>query len=139
MAKTTVDPEQLVTEYARIWNEREFSEFADVVAESFTFTSPMAGEIVGPENVKAYATEVVDGFSDFQITIHEMLVGENLVMTESTLSGTHDGEYNEIPPTHETFEIPEMAKFVVENEKLQEERTYFDQNDLLRQLGLSDE
>lgn len=139
MAKPTADPEQLVTEYARIWNEREFSELADVVAESFTFTSPMAGEIVGRENVKAYANGVVGGFSDFQIEIHEILAGENLVMTESTLSGTHDGEYNEIPPTHRTFEVPEMATFVVEDGKLQQERTYFDQHDLLGQLGLVNE
>jgi hypothetical protein len=37
-----------------------------------------------------------------------MLAVENLVTTESTLSGTHDGEFDEIPPIHETFEVRDM-------------------------------
>lgn len=138
MATTTTEAERLVTEYVRIWNEREFSELDDVVAESFTFTSPTAGTIEGRENVKAYADAVVNGFSDFEITVHEMLSSDHLVMAESTLSGTHDGEFDGIPPTRETFDVQDMAKFVVEDGLLQEERTYFDQQNFLGQLGLLD-
>ncbi|MEF8915296.1 ester cyclase [Natronomonas sp.] len=139
MATTTTEAERLVTEYVRIWNEREFSELDDVVAESFTFTSPTAGTIEGQENVKAYADAVVKGFSDFEVTVHEMLSSDHLVMAESTLSGTHDGEFDGIPPTQETFDVQDMAKFVVEDGLLKEERTYFDQQDFLGQLGLLDE
>lgn len=139
MATTRTEAERLVSEYVRIWNEREFSELDDVVAESFTFTTPTAGTIEGRENVEAYANEVVNGFSDFQISVHEMLSGDQLVMAESTLSGTHDGEFDEIPPTYETFEIQDMARFVIEDGKLREERSYFDQHEFLGQLGLLDE
>ncbi|WP_265108909.1 ester cyclase [Halosolutus halophilus] len=139
MAKATSDAEAIVREYERIWNERAFSDLSDVVAESFTFTSPTADTIRGRENVESYAREVVDGFSDFEITLHELLADESLVMTESTLSGTHDGEFEGVLPTHESFEIRSMATFVVEDGTLQEERTYFDHHDFLDQLGLLDE
>jgi len=139
VAETTVDAAQLANEYVEIWNDQEFSRLSDVVAESFTFTSPTSGTIQGREAFEAYAREVVDAFPDFQITVHEMLADEQLVMAEGTLSGTHDGEFNGISPTHETFEVRDMAKFVVEDGRLQEERAFFDQHDFLGQLGLLEE
>lgn len=139
MVETTADTERLVREYVRAWNERDFAHMSELVAESFTFTSPTAGTIEGHENVEAYAKAVVGGFSDFEVEVQKMLADDNLVMAENILSGTHDGEFNDIPPTHETFEIRDMAKFVVEDGKLQTERLYFDQHDFLSQLGLIDE
>jgi predicted ester cyclase len=70
--------------------------------------SPTADTIEGRENVEACTQAVVNAIFDFQITVHEMLVGENLVTTESTLSGTHNGEFDEIPLTHETFEVRDV-------------------------------
>lgn len=139
MAETTTEPERVVTEYANAINERELSKVSDVLSESFTFTGPMAGTIRGAENAEAYIGEIFEGFSDFRITVREMLADGNVVVTESTLSGTHDGEFDGIPPTHREVEIPEMAKFVVEDGKLQAERAYFDQHGFLEQLGLADE
>lgn len=139
MARATPDSEQLVSEYVDIWNEHEFSRLSDVVAESFTFTTPTAGTLRGREAVETHARAAVEGFPDFHITVHEMLSSENLVMAESTLSGTHEGEFEGMPPTHEEFELRDMARFVVEDGKLQEERAYFDQHALLSQLGLLEE
>lgn len=139
MTQSTRDAEQLVTAYVDAWNDREFSKFFDLVAESFTFTSPTAGTLQGRENCEAYARTVVSGFSDFEIHVQALVAQGNLVMTESVLSGTHDGEYDGIPPTQETFDLPDMAKFVIEDGKLQEERLYFDRQDFLGQLGLLEE
>ncbi|WP_049922892.1 ester cyclase [Halopiger djelfimassiliensis] len=136
MAETTVDPKRLVNEYVEIWNTKDFSRLSDVVDESFTFTSPTSGTIAGRENVRAYAEEVEDAFSDFRITVNEMVAGENVVIAESTLAGTHEGEFDGIPPTNETFEIRDMARFVVEDDKIQEERVVFDRHDFFDQLGL---
>lgn len=131
--------EQLVSEYVAMWNERAYSRFPEVVSASFTFTSPTVGTLQGRASVEAYVHDVIAGFSDFQITVHEMLADETRVVTESTLSGTHDGEFDGIPPTQNTFEIRDMAKFVVEDGTLQSERLYFDQYALFEQLGLLDE
>ena len=139
MAETATDPKRLAEEYAAIWNEREFSRLSEVVADSFMFTSPTGGTIEGRENVEAYARETIEAFPDFEITVHEMLAGDALVMAEGTLSGTHEGEFDGIPPTHETFEIRDMARFVVEDGKLQAERAFFDRYELFDQLGLLEE
>ena len=139
MAETAADPKRLANEYVEIWNEREFSRLSEVVADSFTFTSPTTDTIEGREAVEAYAREVTEAFPDFEITVHELLADEDLIMAESTLSGTHEGEFDGIPPTGESFEIRDMARFVVEDGKLREERAFFDRQEFFDQLGLLEE
>lgn len=136
MTGNTTEPERLVAEYIALWNDREFSRLSDVVAESFVLTSPTAGTVRGPDAVEAHARSVVGGFPDYRIAVHETLVGEGVVVSESTLSGTHEGTFDGIPPTGESFDVRGMAKFVVEDGELREERAYFDLYDVLGQLGL---
>lgn len=136
MTGDTTDPERLVAEYIALWNDREFSKLSHVVSESFTLTSPTAGTVQGPDAVEAHARSVVGGFPDYRIAVHETLVGEGVVVTESTLSGTHEGAFDGIPPTGDSFDVQAMAKFVVEDSELREERAYFDLYDVLGQLGL---
>jgi hypothetical protein len=50
MPDATTDAERVVTAYLRAINEREFSVLSDLVAESFTFTSPTAGTVRGRES-----------------------------------------------------------------------------------------
>jgi steroid delta-isomerase-like uncharacterized protein len=139
MAEATTAAEEVVTEYISCTNDREFTKLPDVAAESLTFTSPTEGTIRGRENVEAYLRGIVAGFSDFHITVHETLADGELVMCENTLTGTHDGEFDGIPPTQEEVELPEMVTFVVDDGMVQEERVYYDHYDLLNQLGLVDE
>jgi steroid delta-isomerase-like uncharacterized protein len=139
MTDATADAERVVTEYLRAINEREFSVLSDLVAESFTFTSPTAGTVRGRGEFERYLRVIVDGFSDFHVSVEHILADENLVMTEGTVTGTHDGEFEEIPPTHREVEFPEMATFVVQDGTLHEERSYYDHHEVLRQLGLVDE
>lgn len=139
MTEATTDAEELVLEYVDAWNAQAFSEFKHLLAPSFSFTSPTAGTVEGREHVGAYARAVVSGFSDFRIQVRELVADGNLVMTESILTGTHDGEYDGIPPTGERLELPDMATFVVADGRLQAERLYFDRQDFLAQLGLLEE
>jgi steroid delta-isomerase-like uncharacterized protein len=136
MTGATTEPERLVVEYSRLWNEREFSKLSDVVADSFTLTSPTAGTVKGRDAVEAHVREVIDGFPDYHITVHETIVGDGVVVAESTHSGTHAGAFDGFPPSGESFEVGVMVKFVVEGGELREERAYFDRYTVLSQLGL---
>lgn len=137
MAETTGDAKQLANKYVEIWNTKDFSRFSNIVAESFTFVTPNR-RIEGRENFEAYVREVADAFPDFQITVQKLLADENLVIVEGAVSGTHKGEFNGIPPTGETFEVQDRAQFIVKDGKLQEEWSFFDQQNFLSQLGVLD-
>lgn len=137
MAETTGDAKQLANKYVEIWNTKEFARFSDVVAESFTFVTPNR-RVEGRDNFEAYVREVTNAFPDFRITVQKLLADENLVIAEGTVAGTHEGEFDGIPPTGETFEVRDRAQFIVNDGKLQEVGSFFDQQDVLSQLDLHD-
>lgn len=83
--------------------------------------------------------ELWTGLSDFQITVDNTLACDELVMAERTATGTHEGEYNEISPTNREIEISGMAKIRTENGKVQEDRLYYNLQELFDQLGLTEE
>lgn len=141
MAQTPPDTEQLVSEYASIWNERKYEKIPDVISESFAMYDPVAPDGVarGHDGLEQFIRAVVSGFPDFQVTILDMLSIEDRVMYEAEMSMTHEGEFNEIPPTGEKAELRYMGKINVADGKVQEHRVYFDQQELFEQLGLTDD
>lgn len=60
-------------------------------------------------------------------------------MGEFTLTGTHDGEFQGIPPTDREVEIKTMSKFEISDGKVQEQWGYLDPQSLMAQLGVTDE
>lgn len=140
MSEAKADTDQLVDEYGDIWNEREYSKIPNVVSESFVRVSPVAEEEVrGHEGLEAFIRGLEASFSDFEVTHNERLVGEQVAMVESTFSGTHDGEFNDIPATHEEVEVPNMSVLRIESGKIQEHRTYYDPQKFPEELGATDE
>lgn len=140
MAESTQDPERLISEYANIWNDREYAKISDVVSESFVRASPVTDDDVrGPDGLKEHIRRLDAGFPDFQVSIDTQLLGDNVVMAEGTFTGTHDGEFNDVPPTGREVEVRFMDKLRIEGGELHEHRTYYDQQEMLDQLGLGEE
>lgn len=141
MAQQAPEAEQLVKEYAALWNEQDYEHIADVVSESFVHSSPAVpnGEAHGPDGVEAFMREVTTGFPDFDVTPVAILSSGDLVMVEHKFTMTHEGEFNGIPPTGREIELGSMAKCRVADGKLQELREYLDMHSVLEQLGVTDE
>jgi len=59
------------------------------------------------------------------------------VIVEFTITGTHDGELEGIPPTGRKLELRGMEKFRVVDGKIQEMRAYFDPQEIPEQLDLT--
>jgi predicted ester cyclase len=55
-------------------------------------------------------------------------------MYDATLTMTHEGEFDGIPPTGREVEVREMAKYHVADGKIQEYRVCFDQQAVFEQL-----
>lgn len=141
MAQTTRDAEQVVRAYVDMWNEREYGRMPDIVAQSVVAFNPSApgGEVHGHEGLEAFMRGVVTGFPDFRVTVHDLVSNDGLVMYDATVTMTHEGEFDGIPPTGREVETREMAKYHVADGKVQEYRVCFDQRAVFEQLGLTDE
>jgi steroid delta-isomerase-like uncharacterized protein len=141
MTQATTDIESTVRTYLDVWNERNYDDIPDVVAEDFTMTDPAApgGEVHGHDGLESFIRAVVEGFSDFHVEVVDMLAGDDTVMSENKYRMTHDGEFNGIPATDNTAEFMGMGKVRVADGKVQEHHVYFDQQEILTQLGVMEE
>lgn len=137
MAKATEpDVEQLMSDYfaARHGDESKL----DVLSETFTFTHPF-GEVHGPDELVAMQRENENAMPDIKFEVDDMLVRDGVAMWEWTMTGTHKGEWQGIPPTGREVTVKGMSKTVITDGKVSENRAYFDSQILLAQLGVGDD
>ena len=113
----------------------------DVYAESVSRYDPSmpAEGVHGRDAFEEDLREVKTAFPDVRVTADEVLASDGVAMIEWTWTGTHEGEFDGLPPSNREVEIRGMMKLVVEDGQIQEERSYYDLQDHLAQLGLAGE
>lgn len=135
MAEDTPEAEQLMIDYATVWNERAYVEIPDVVAESFVMYDPLApggeipgppGEVHGPDGLAKFIRLIVSGFPDFHVDIREMRSGGDVVMYEGEITMSHEGSFYGIPATGRGATFRYMGVILVEDGKVFEHRVYHD-------------
>ena len=96
------------------------------------------GEVYdGPEEVAKYFEDTRRAFPDQRNELVALHHSDDAVLVEAVIRGTHRGPLRSLPPTGRAFELPILAMFVFEDDKLVCERVYFDQATVLRQLGIA--
>lgn len=141
MAEPKQEVESLLGDYIDVWNEADYSKLPDVVDESIDVFDPGApgGELHGRDALEGFIREIRTGFPDFEVRLGDVLAADDIVMAEWTATGTHEGEFNGIPPTERELELEGMDKFLLEDGKLQEHRIYYDLQGMLEQLGVAEQ
>lgn len=131
----TPDAEQLMSDYFDVRNG-DLSKL-DVLSSSFVFAHPL-GEVHGPDELVAMQRENETALSDSTLEVTDLLVGDDIAMWTWTLTGTHDGEWQGLPPTGREIVLEGMSKTSIGDGKIRENRAYFDSQDLLTQLGATE-
>lgn len=138
MTEAISDVEQVMREYDALFNG-DFSK-ADILAESIVLRSPTVpgGEAHGRDALVELVRGMHAAFSNFEMSVDDMLTGDGKAMVEWTLSGTHDGEFRGAPPTGREIEVTGMSKILIADGKVQEDRIYIDSKEMFEQLGLTE-
>jgi steroid delta-isomerase-like uncharacterized protein len=129
--------EAIVREHMDSENRHEFD---DTLA---TFDHPRyeliaTGEIHdGPEEVMKYFEDSRRAFPDQRNELLALHHADDAVLVEAVVRGTHLGRLGGLPPTGREYELPILAMFIFEGDRLECERVYFDANTVLRQLGIA--
>lgn len=97
------------------------------------------GKVHGPDGLEEFMRGVRTGFPDLQAEVLDVLSDSELVMCETRLSGTHEGEFDGVPPTGREAEIRAMEKFRIADGSVREHRVYFDRRELFEQLGVTED
>jgi steroid delta-isomerase-like uncharacterized protein len=129
--------EAIVREHMESENRHEF----DVTLDTFEHPRyELIGTGVvhdGPEAVAKYFEDTRRAFPDQRNELRALHHSDDAVMVEAVIRGTHKGPLQSLPPTGKEFELPILAMFVFEEDKLVCERVYFDQLTVLGQLGIA--
>ena len=90
----------------------------------------------GAEGVKAVSVSLRRAFSDFRLTIEDLVVAGDVVWTRNVGTGTNDGSYMGNPPTHRPMRVDVFDVLRVVNGKVVEHWGVPDRLGALQQIGL---
>ena len=83
-----------------IWNRGDYTVLDEFVADDIVIhVSPPGEEIHGSEGIKQFYAALRAAFTDLHFTIEDQVAEGDRVVTRWRATGTHDGEFQGIPPT----------------------------------------
>ena len=92
----------------------------------------------GAEGVKAVSVSLRRAFSDFRLTIEDLVVSGDIVWTRNVGAGTNDGSYMGNPPTNRPMRIDVFDVLRVVDGKVVEHWGVPDRLAALQQMGVLD-
>jgi steroid delta-isomerase-like uncharacterized protein len=75
-------------------------------------------------------------FSDSRFTIEEQIAEGDKVVTRATWQAIHSGEFQSLPPTGKQIEVSAILIGRIQDGKIVDSRSLFDQLSMMQQLGL---
>ncbi|MDH3306405.1 MAG: ester cyclase [Acidimicrobiia bacterium] len=122
---------------ADVLNRGRFDVLAEVVHPDYHYEGPDGVRLHGIGELEALIGGFRAGFSDFQASITSAACDGDLVAMTMTLTGTHDGEFDGIPPTGARMSLPIAVFTRVKDNRIVEDREFYDTATMLAQLGLT--
>jgi steroid delta-isomerase-like uncharacterized protein len=124
----------------RSWEAPENLDILDEVYTADVVWHEPDQEIRGLEQAKQFVTTYNSAFPDLNATVEDVIAEGDKVVTRWTIRGTHQGEIEEFgPPTGRQAELQGITIHRIEDGKIVEEWTRYDNLSLLQQLGLAPE
>jgi steroid delta-isomerase-like uncharacterized protein len=140
------DPAAIATAYVSMWNERDDAAIPRLVSETFVMYDPAVpeagvsgpkGEAHGRAGLGEFMELLTRAFPDFEITVLDMLSGEDLAMYEVRLTMTHEGPLGGLPPTGRQVDVRGVSVLRLEDGLIEEHRFHTNMQDSAEQLGLT--
>lgn len=137
------DVREVGTKFVDAFNAHDEEAMRQLNAENCVFEAPGDVKLEGREPVTQYAMAWLDAFPDARLTVHNELVDRAWVVQEFTFQGTHQATLStpagDIPATDRELKGRGTQIFRVEGDTVADTRLYFDQVQVMTQLGLMPE
>lgn len=92
-------------------------------------------EMRGPAEVKAFISAIRGAFPDLEIEVRDLIAEGDEVVARWVARGTHEGEFQGVPPTGREIEVTGITIERFEDGKIVEGWTNRDAIGLLQQIG----
>lgn len=135
-----VSPRALVEQHYRNFSTANIDADDELFSSDVETVDPSAGHLRGLPAFKAYLQAFQRAFPDGKLVLKSAIEAGNAVAVEGVYTGTHTGPLQspggEIPPTNRALNLDMADMFEVEGDRITRHRIYYDQVQLMSQLGL---
>ena len=124
--------------YEDIVNQKNLDIVGEIFATDHVEHMPPNPDIHGSEGMKQFFAALFTGFPDIQFTVEDQIAEGDMVATRWTNTGTHQGEFMDIPPTGAQAVTTGVCIFRIANGIVVEDWTNADFLGLMQQVGVID-
>ena len=137
------DAQAVSARFVEAFNAHDEARMRELSTDDAVMDAPGDVHLEGVDGTIGYAMAWLNAFPDARITVHHELVAGDWVVQEFTFEGTHTaplhGPTGEIPATGRSLKGRAMEILRIEGDAVADTRLYFDQVEVLTQLGLMPE
>jgi predicted ester cyclase len=132
------DAKDVILKHIVAMNDRNSD--ADPWAADAQMVAPGGAQASGRDEVIGFLTVFQEAFPDLRLEVAQLLSEGQTAAAEGTLTGTHNGVLRtpggDVPATGRSVKLRWAAVYATDGDTLKSEHLFFDQMDLLGQLGL---
>ncbi|MDX6594161.1 MAG: hypothetical protein QOJ13_3357 [Gaiellales bacterium] len=136
-------PKDVARQWMDAFNAHDEGRMGELTAEDATMSAPGDIELTGRDAVTGYAMAWLNAFPDARINVHQELADGPSVAQRFTFEGTHtgplEGPAGTIPATGRRLTGRGVQLLQIDGDEASEVALYFDQVQVLTQLGLMPE
>jgi len=117
-------------------NKGNLSILEELIHPEYQYESPTE-TMRGIDQLRAFILALRSAFPDLWIKIEDQIGEEQKVCTRISMTGTHLGEFLDIPATERSIHLQGVINSTLKNGLIYREWELLDQLSLLQQLGLA--
>jgi predicted ester cyclase len=137
------DARAVAAEFMDAFNAHDEGRIRELTAENNVLEAPGEVHLEGREPATQYALAWLNAFPDARVTIRNEIEAGDWVVQEFTFEGTHEGTLwspaGDIPATNRRLNGRGVQLLRIEGGAIADTRLYFDQVQVMTQLGLMPE
>jgi steroid delta-isomerase-like uncharacterized protein len=137
------DAKAVGTQWIEAFNAHDEQRLRELEAENATLEAPGDVQLHGRDAVSEYAISWFTAFPDARLEVTNVFAAGDWVVQECTFTGTHTAPMQtpmgEVPATNRTLTGRSVQVARVEGDVVAETRLYYDQVQVMTQLGLMPE
>jgi steroid delta-isomerase-like uncharacterized protein len=130
-------PERLMQEVIEIWSQHDTGKVDLVFAADGVYEDVALGEVKrGRAEIKTFLRENFVAVPDFKVELTRAFSTGDRAVCEWVMSGTHTGDYTDLPATGKSFSVRGASVVLVEGGRIKHWTDYYDMYTFLAQLGV---
>ncbi|MFC1947422.1 ester cyclase [Chloroflexota bacterium] len=120
-----------------IYDKGDLSVVPEFIDPNYNYIHPMGLEIKGTEGFSQFIQMLHSAFSNYHMTLDDMMAENDKVGITISLSGTLTGKFGEYEPTGNTVNLTEAMFFTLRDGKVIEQKAFTDGLSFMQQAGIN--